>query len=309
MIRTHRLIWTISAALFLAGLAGAQTTTQINPDCVIPFGISGGSPLVAAGTSTTPTMGGGQNTRYGCFVWRMLYFVNGFSAVSILVQAAPDNSGVPGSWASFSGTACGSPPCLTDGSNPNTSITFAATGLAGGPPWLRVTLSSATGTGGVFGVMYGCRSPGCSTAYGLGGGGSSSACPGTTSTPCVVAGENGSTAEILATDPNGRLLNGVYPSSAAISLSSSGLTQIIAAGSGTTTVAYVELSFTSGVNLQWEYGTGSNCGTGTTPLTGVMQNVLTYTRDTPFLVPTGKALCANLGSAVTGGGSVTYAQP
>jgi len=113
----------------------------------------------------------------------------------------------------------------------------------------------------------------------------------------------------LRTDPGGRQLQGAYPTNAAVSLSSSGLTQIIAAGAGITTVSHLSVSLASATTFQLEYGTGSNCATGTTALSGVYQNVSAIALDVPFIVPSAKALCINLGASVTGGGIVVYAQP
>jgi hypothetical protein len=166
-------------ALALFSPLGFAQSTRVQPDCIINFGIGGGAPLTGAGQATVPQLGGGQNTQFGCFDWRINYFVDGFSGVSLLVQAAPDNAGAPGTWATFSGSTCASPPtypCLTDGVNPNTSTTYASTGLSGPAPWVRVILSSATGSGSVSGVLYGCRRPGCSSLSSStsGGGGSCS---------------------------------------------------------------------------------------------------------------------------------------
>jgi hypothetical protein len=140
------------AIAVLAAAAGFAQSTQIQNDCVLGFGISSGFPLTAAGQSVQF-----QNVRYGCYDWRLVYFSDGFSGLSLVVQSAPDNAGVPGSWSTFVGT-------VVDGVNPNTSTTFASTRLTGSPPWVRVLLSSATGSGSVSGVFYGCKQPGCSSA-------------------------------------------------------------------------------------------------------------------------------------------------
>jgi hypothetical protein len=54
-----------------------------------------------------------------------------------------------------------------------------------------------------------------------------------------------------------------------VTLSGSGLTQILAASTGKKiTVCHISAGFASGVNFQLEYGTGASCGTGTTAVTG-----------------------------------------
>jgi hypothetical protein len=153
-----------------------------------------------------------------------------------------------------------------------------------------------------------------------------SSCTGTSGSPCIVAGpdapgntptqsplENGTfdgtNTQRLKSDTQGRLLAGAYPLNAPVTLTSSGLTQLVAAsGSEVITVNHFSIGFASSVNFQFEYGTGSNCGTGTTALSGVYQAVQGIALDVPFEVPAGKALCANLGASVTGGGLIIYNQ-
>ena len=86
--------------------------------------------------------------------------------------------------------------------------------------------------------------------------------------------------------------------------SASGLQQIFAGVSGKIIVGcQFSIAFsTAPATMQVEYGTGTNCGTGTTALTGPIQNPMTMTLDVPFSVPAGNNLCLNLGSSVTGGG-------
>jgi hypothetical protein len=99
-------------------------------------------------------------------------------------------------------------------------------------------------------------------------------------------------------------------SSAPITLSASGLTQIIAVSTGNpVTICGIMINFASAVSFQLVYGTGSNCGTGTTSITGVMPPLGGITIDSTFQLqptPVSQAVCVNLGSAVVGGGIVTY---
>lgn len=322
-------------------------STKISPDCDIPF------TLTAAGQSSS-TGGCAQNLQ-GVVTWEMIYQSDGFSALSILVQQAPDSSGSPGSWATFTAAS---------GSNPNTSTTGlnAQSSYAGQSPWVRVTLSTASGSGTIVGHLYGWR-----TGSGGGsGGGGGSGCPGTTATPCVVDGvtaagvapttppvltagwdgsyvrtvmtdnfgnlfvtgptapgnpygvnpvnigtvdQNGNV-EYTASDIQGGILAGAASVLSPISLSSSGLTQIVAPSGGHgTRVFHYSIAFASAVNFQLEYGTGPECETGTTALTGVYQSITAIAIDVPFSIPTNQALCANLGSAVTGGGTIEFLQP
>jgi hypothetical protein len=268
----------------------AQAQFSIMPDCIWGFNLNTTGPSTAF-----------VNTQ-GCVTWTLVYNSTGFSALSLVFQSAPGiPGGTAGSYVTYPGT-------VESGSNPNTNTAGAVSTFSNGAvstPFLRVDLASISGTGFLQGVFYGWRTG----SGGGGGGGGGGGCVGTTSTPCVVAGWNGTTAEILKTDGQGRLLPGAFPSSATISVTSSGLTQIIAAsGSTVITLGSYSVSFASAVDFQLEYGTGSNCGTGTTPLTGVYKAILTIAVDNPIFVPSGNALCVNLGSSVVGGGLAMYNQ-
>lgn len=269
-------------------------STKLSPDCDIPFTLTG------AGQSSS-TGGCAQNLQ-GVVTWEMTYQSDGFSGLSILVQQAADSNGSPGSWMTFTAAT---------GSNPNTSTTGlnAQSGYTGQSPWVRVTLSSATGSGTIVGHLYGWR-----TGSGGGsGGGGGSGCAGTVATPCLIGTDVGGTNTPQPGDANGRLQLGTGNASNTVSLSSSGLTQIIAASSGnTTTIQHLSVLMASGVTFQLEYGTGTNCGTGTTAITGTYPSNFTGATWDPGdlpIVPSGNAVCINLGSSVTGGGIVTFSQP
>ena len=92
--------------------------------------------------------------------------------------------------------------------------------------------------------------------------------------------------------------------------STSGATQVLAAVSGKAIYFQYTLIATAAVTVEWEYGTGTNCGTGTTALVGPMSVGANGGAAPPqtIVVPSGNALCLNLGAAVQVGGSVSYAQ-
>lgn len=101
--------------------------------------------------------------------------------------------------------------------------------------------------------------------------------------------------------------------SASVSDATSGLTQIVAAVSGKAIyVTGYTLIVNASVSAQWEYGTGVNCATGTTALTGAMSfaanSGATAGQGNTLFIPAGDALCLNLGGAVQVSGSVSYAQ-
>jgi hypothetical protein len=103
--------------------------------------------------------------------------------------------------------------------------------------------------------------------------------------------------------------------SVAINISSTGATQLVPAVSGKTIYVTEWNALAAGTtNITFEYGTGSNCGTGTQALTGAYA----FTAQTgaapgsglgPILiVPASNALCATLSAAVQVSGSLSYTQ-
>lgn len=145
----------------------AQPPAQ-QPDCWFPV------TLIAA-TSTVAF----DNSTASCNSWVFDYTNTGFSVLSIVVQTAPTSGTGPGAWSTFAPVT---------GINPNTSITHALSTFGVSTnyfPFLRVTLTSATGAGVIQGTLYGWRIP----ASGSGGG---SGCVGTAGVPCIVAGPDAS---------------------------------------------------------------------------------------------------------------------
>lgn len=128
------------------------------PDCVIVV-----NNLTAAGsTAAFP------NYFTACQSWTFQYTSVGFSGLTVTVQSAPAATPTtPGAWVTYAGT-------LVLGSNPNTSTTGAVSTFKNGIvdiPFIRVNLSGLTGTGTVYGVLYGYK-----TGY-TGGTGTPGNCP------------------------------------------------------------------------------------------------------------------------------------
>ena len=147
--------------------AFAQSPTKVAPDCIIQASFAG------SGQSTPTSTTCGDNRQNTITNWVFAYYVDGFSGISVVVQGAPDASGVPGSWATLGGTVstagCGANPC--------TVATQSFIVLNGYAPWVRVSLTSVTGSGTLVGQLLGYKSPGAVT-----GGGGGSGCPN----PCPV---------------------------------------------------------------------------------------------------------------------------
>ena len=140
---------TISAklAFLIVCISGLQTLSygqQLQqsvsvPPCNVTVG------LTASGSTASF-----DNRMLGCSVWALNYTSQGFTGVTVTVESASDNGGVPGVWTAFSGT-------VNVGSNPQTAITQGLVQLSGFNPWIRVTLSGTTGVGTVRGTLYGYK--------------------------------------------------------------------------------------------------------------------------------------------------------
>jgi hypothetical protein len=220
-------------ALSFASLGLSQPAqVQVNADCTIAFNLS-------ASGQAAPTAGI-DNESFGCNSWQISYANNGFSAISLQVQSAPNTSGVlgtctAGSWGSIGGT-------LTFGVNPNTNTTGASSLIqaygTSFAPCVRVALTSATGTGNVTGVLLGYRAAGTAGTSSAGGiasninvqnyGGNAVASAGAngvfavagnvangaapTADPVLVAGFDGTNQDSIRTDTTG----GILPSGVAV---------------------------------------------------------------------------------------------
>lgn len=144
--------------LFLCAAAlHAQSPVTVLPDCRVPINVP-----VGATVPYSPANFTFDNRVAGCTTWQITYnndttITNRYTVLSLVVQTAPNANGAPGSWSTF---AANSPTI-----NPNTSATQAVStfGDAATPtyfPWVRVQLTSATGTGGtISGQLYGWRVP------------------------------------------------------------------------------------------------------------------------------------------------------
>lgn len=121
------------------------------------------SPVHAQSSAQTPCILTGQliatgqsiqlDNRYlGCYQFRVSYNSVGFTAISIQLEFAPDNGGVPGTWVAFSGSA------VTDGTNPSVSTTGQIIGVHANAPWLRLNLVTAAGSGKLTYQVWGANS-------------------------------------------------------------------------------------------------------------------------------------------------------
>ncbi len=100
---------------------------------------------------------------------------------------------------------------------------------------------------------------------------------------------------------------------AAFNLSGAGDTQIIAlSGSTTIRICHISMSTTPAENIKITRGTGSNCGSGTTDVTGLYIGVTAlafdFTPQAPLKGAASGAICVNQSNAQATGGVVIYAQ-
>lgn len=135
----------------------AQPTQNVNlvPDCIITLNLTTAFSAPGNGSGASSGGPGLDNRNVGCTLWYANYSVSGFSTVTVTLQTAPNASGAPGTWATFANQS------IVTGSNPSTITNTppAATyvSLNGYGAWVRVLLSSVTGSGIVTGAVYGWR--------------------------------------------------------------------------------------------------------------------------------------------------------
>lgn len=228
--------------------AAAQQFVTTQPDCIINF------TFTATGqTSPTAPNNGLDNRNLACDTWNVTYASSGFSGVSVILQGAANNAGVPGSY----GTGFSVQQSIVTGSNPMTNTTGGFLWVVGYSPWVRIAAGTLTGSGVINGAAYGWRIPSSGNS-----GGGSGGCVGTASTPCIVAGPDAAGAaptknpvQIAGSDGTDLRLpfydaQGIArqflgcPNSAEVALSGTGYTQIIAASGST--VIYVCKVFVTG---------------------------------------------------------------
>lgn len=186
-----KLFWIVALLYAWFGRDGARgqqkaPVSSLQEDCGVIFNFTAASTgAQAAGTVTAGSTGTTSvinNEQASCLDWTIQYSTDTtVTGISLLFQTAVDVLGVPGTWSNYPGT-------LTTGINPNTAVTAGgAVTEASGPkyPFLRLNLTSYTGTGAVKGKLIGWkrRPPSSVNVIGI--------CPGTAATPCIVAGPDG----------------------------------------------------------------------------------------------------------------------
>lgn len=301
--------------MFAFGLQ-AQNPTPVPPDCVININ----------NWTTAQSSASFPNYFAACQSWTLQYTSVGFTGLTLTFQSAPAATATtPSTFVTYAGTT-------VTGSNPNTSTVGANATFSNGIvdiPYVRLTLSGLTGTGTVFGVLYGYKS-----GYTGGGGGGipGSACPGTVGTPCIVAQATaanlnaqiqgaGAAAAALTGNPvlqgvsDGTNVQNAYTCTnrAAVSISSAtDVTIITATAAKTIRLCHLDFSSDTTADLTIRQGTGTTCGTSQLDLTGAYKNILGIAEDYTPAAPltttvAARDVCLHFSTNVTAGGVAIYA--
>jgi len=132
--------------LFLCFASGAFA--QGTPyDCFNVYTFSG---------ATAQTGQNNSSSQSPCVAWRVTYTSTGFSSVTVRFDTSPDNS----NWTAVTNSICSSsvqPPCVTDGSNPLPADVMGSSSFRAYGKWVRVNITSVTGTGSGQVVTYGYK--------------------------------------------------------------------------------------------------------------------------------------------------------
>jgi hypothetical protein len=237
---------------------GGLFAQKVPPDCVIPFSFTASGQVTSNSTCGAPN---GQANGNGIASWILVYYNYNFSAISLLVQSAPDNNGVPGSWGAFGGTVLTSTQYPgSSGVNPNTATTSMFTGLAGYYPWMRVQLASVGGTGKVTGALYGFYNSTLAKAGSGGGGGGGGPTIAGTANEITVTGAgctSPSTATCTISIPNNPIFPGVVTAGGFISAESfSGNLQLSGLTSGNVTLTVADIAGTA-IAYMWPSANGT----------------------------------------------------
>ena len=128
-----------------------------SPDCQFT------QTFTATGYGVTVSNQAVANLGTQCTTWRLSYYADGMTALSIQIEGAPDANGSAGTFAAVPTTACSStvqPPCTLDGANPLTNANHATEAFRGYYAWiaLDVTIFTPTGSSGlIVARMYGYK--------------------------------------------------------------------------------------------------------------------------------------------------------
>jgi hypothetical protein len=266
----------------------AQQNSKVVPDCVL-----GSITFNAVGNSNNfDNRPQSNNVGVPCTEWVLVWSAQAsVTSLTIQIRGAADSNGSPGAFSSLAAAT----------TFPSGKLFYTAS--TGYSPWMQVRLNAAGAGGAVNATLLGWRDDAATIGGGSGGG---SGCPGTTTTPCVVAGWNGVTAQTFI----------IGTSESDITLSAGTDVKIVALSSGKTTyIPKVDMAWDNGADVTIRSGTTTTtpCDTTTVALAGPYKNLTALFEDYQLGAPlhTGSAsldVCLHFSTSVTGGGQVFYAQ-
>lgn len=261
-----RKLWPIVLLAALAALwpVKAKAQTPVSPSCRYGFTFTTTGRSTAFNNVTPPGL-----VTVNCSSWTLIYSVSGFSAVNLEVDSAPDNVApigtTPGSWTIWPASQIAAGQTM-----PLTLTTNAVVTFYGWAPWLSIQVNTATCPGGTVcqGVVY---------LYGWQTQGSQESNTGATQVQGIVssgsAATSGNPIQIALNAPT-------KPWDCALAALVASLTQCQAApAAGRLYITDITVVTTTATAGTWavEFGTGTNCGTGTTKLFPSLNGPATWT--------------------------------
>lgn len=283
----------------LAGVAGllAQPNQQVTvqPDCQIPFVFTAANQVAPANFQGSG-IAALNNKQIGCNVWQVQYASSGFGAVTLVLQSANDNAGVPGAFGTIGGT-------VVQGVEPQTSTTGSSNLITtfgnAFPSWLRMIPTTATGSGQITGIALGWRQ--ISNA-------GTSAAGAVNATIVAPLGQTSMASGVSVTLPNNQLSGCTRTF---VNLAGSGNTQIVA-GVGGQQIYICEMDFatTGAEDVKLTSGT---CAGSPTDSTALMKSLQFWQTGNGFFaeqatITAGDSLCFNQSAAQAAGVTIWYRQ-
>lgn len=185
----------IASVSVTSGVLSAQVARL--PDCFLYFNLDG-----------PESSGVYDNRQVGCVDWSVALTNDGFAALTVTVEEAPDAGGSPGAFVIYSGTTL-------DGVNPLVGITADWWRGNGYRSYVRVTSSGLAGAGNIRGILYGYRATDAASSSGVGVVVTNTPLPvqgaetegaAATGDPVRVSGWDGVNSYTLSTDTTGKLV-------------------------------------------------------------------------------------------------------
>jgi hypothetical protein len=309
----------------LTRMGQSQTFTVQQPNCQIFLHFT----ALNQSVPTAPNAGLDNRTT-GCTTWNMAINVTGFTSVTVALQSAPDNNGVPGAFVTYANATIIS--AAPHNANPIVTGTQDFVWIVGYNPWVRARLTAVTGSGTVNGGAFGWNIPSAGAAATasqnvvivgpLGQALMAASIPVTIASNQSALSVQGGAAVGAAPvgnpvppgliDGSGNIITPDYCTKTATFgfTAASGSVQMVAvSGSTTIRVCHVSFSGDTVTNLKIVNGTGATC-TSPANETGTYQQVLGFAFDwsSPLITTAAKTICLNSSASVTGGGTIIYSQ-